>query len=177
MGDATDENAAHPAKSRISHSTLRIQTLQSLPTVRADEALRQIKSIEKKTFPASEAWDFGPTTTYKQNTQVYCVFQGFDEGKPPIAYAVCTRARKTLFVHKLCVAAPYRGAGVGQMLLTHIQGKADAEKCRQIDLWVDESRVAARALYLRCGFEERKKSLDYYAPGRHALSMTYELKS
>lgn len=55
----------------------RFEILTSLSTPQIDQALQQIKLIEKKTFPTNEAWDFSKSNVIKQNTQVACLFQSW----------------------------------------------------------------------------------------------------
>ena len=151
-----------------------IWTLQSLPSDQAEHVLGQLRSIERKTFPSHEAFDLSTTNLYRPNTQVFCAIKNGKNGVV-IAYAICVRSRRVLWLHKICVAEPFRTQGIGKLLLKRVQDRARAEKCRQVELWVDESRVIARALYSNCGFSDRRRAMDYYAPGRHAINMTWEL--
>lgn len=45
----------------------------------------------------------------------------------------------------------------------------------QVDLWVDEERTPARALYTACGFIEQESVKDYYGNGRTGIRMKLEL--
>ncbi|EDN04096.1 acetyltransferase [Histoplasma capsulatum] len=68
-----------------------------------------------------------------------------------IAYALYVRQRGIALLHKLCVAEPFRGQGVGRQLLTHVIGLQRSQRsgrgCLVVQLWVDEKREAARRLY------------------------------
>ena len=151
---------------------LTILALRDLSSSLAEEALREIRLLEKRTFPSSEAFDFSKDNVYKQNTRVYCVFMNRQYRDQLVAYAVCVRARKALLLHKICVAEQCRRQGIGNMLLAHLKGKAEAQRCRQIDLWVDEARSPARALYESSGFRVTGSLVrDYYGLGRNAFNM------
>lgn len=156
-------------------SGLTVQTLSSVAVSTLDETLQAMKALEKRSFPTNETWTITKDMIKKQTIQVYCVFANLKARADLVAYALCMRTRKTLWLHKICVTEKRRRQGVGELLLTYIQGKAEVEHCRQIDLWVDESRVAAKALYWKCGFIEKRKQVDYYTKGRHGIQMTYEI--
>ena len=45
---------------------------------------------------------------------------------------------------------------------------------KDVDLWVDEGRVAARECYRKIGFEEAGGVVeDYYGPGRNGMRMVW----
>ena len=155
-------------------STVAYNTLRDLPTAEGEHVLRQIRSIERSAFPPGEAFDLSSTNIFRSHTQVVFISQENDGDVLVIAYAVCVRARRTLLLHKLCVTAAFRGQGIGKGLLLHVKGKAKSANCREIHIWVDESRAVARSLYQNCGFSERRRATDYYAAGRHAINMTCE---
>ncbi|EER37633.1 acetyltransferase [Histoplasma capsulatum var. duboisii H88] len=180
------------------------------------ETLAQITRIERKTFPASEAFDFSDQSLWrrKPNTHVlYATVAGDADiaaststsssmavstiAKGPkrrsstatapspaaatvIAYALYVRQRGTALLHKLCVAEPFRGQGVGRQLLTHVIGQQRSQRsgrgCLAVQLWVDEKREAARRLYGSCGFVEVEVVEDYYGPGRKGLRMVLGLE-
>ncbi|KAI5308320.1 hypothetical protein KEM55_006018 [Ascosphaera atra] len=96
-----------------------------------------------------------------------------------VAYAVYVRLRTTALLHKVCVAEPYRGRGLGKRLLSHIirerLGGASGGGCQSVTLWVDEGRPVARRLYEGCGFEEVERVEGYYGPGRNGCRMVLDL--
>ncbi|GAD95305.1 acetyltransferase, GNAT family family [Paecilomyces variotii No. 5] len=156
-----------------------------LPAARQKDALdilARIARVEKKTFPSSEAWDFGADLWRKKpNTRVlYATNAPPSSGskEPPIliAYALYVRQKGTALLHKVCVAEPYRGQGVGHKLMNYIKERLRREGCQSIQLWVDKARAPARALYARSGFQEREVIGDYYAPDRAGIRMVLDLE-
>ncbi|KAL5341699.1 acyl-CoA N-acyltransferase [Aspergillus crustosus] len=158
---------------------LTISDIHSLDKIQAFEILAQITRIEKKTFPASEAFPFGEELWRKKpNTRVLYVSQasGGAQTQPLIAYALYVRQKGAAFLHKVCVAEGYRRKGVGMQLMKYIRTRLHREGCQYIHLWVDNDRSSARSLYDRNGFEEREELLGYYAPGRNGIKMTLDLE-
>lgn len=156
---------------------LTVLDIHSLSQNQAFGILSQISRVEKKTFPAKEAFSFGEELWRKKpNTRVlYATNATADPRSPVMAYAVYVRQKGIALLHKVCVAEPYRRQGVGQKLMTYIQHRLQKEGCQYIQLWVDKAREPARSLYIRNGFEEREEVADYYAPGRTGVRMTLDL--
>ncbi|KAI9376836.1 acyl-CoA N-acyltransferase [Aspergillus egyptiacus] len=159
---------------------LTISDIHSLGKIQALEILAQIARVEKKTFPASEAFPFGEELWRKKpNTRVIYVArtsQGSQSNPELIAYAVYARQKGIALLHKVCVAEPFRQKGVGMQLMEYIRNRLQKEGCQYIHLWVDKNRERARSLYLRNGYEERGENPDYYAPGRDGIKMVLDLQ-
>jgi ribosomal protein S18 acetylase RimI-like enzyme len=153
--------------------------IHSLKRIEALEILGQISRVEKKTFPTNEAFAFGEELWRKKpNTRVlYSTRVNDDTTRTDlVAYAVYVRQKGAALLHKVCVIEAYRRQGVGQQLMSFIQERLRKEGCQFIQLWVDQAREPARALYRRCGFEEREVIPDYYAPGRTGIRMVLDLE-
>jgi ribosomal protein S18 acetylase RimI-like enzyme len=160
-------------------STLVHSDIHSLKRNEASEILAQISRVEKKTFPTNEAFVFGEELWRKKpNTRVLYSTRVNDDATRPslVAYAVYVRQKGIALLHKVCVIEAYRRQGVGQQLMSFIQERLRKEGCQYIQLWVDQAREPARALYRRCGFEEREVIPDYYAPGRTGIRMVLDLE-
>ncbi|KAJ5892268.1 uncharacterized protein N7473_008496 [Penicillium subrubescens] len=160
-------------------STLVHSDIHSLKRNEALEILAQISRVEKKTFPTNEAFVFGEELWRKKpNTRVLYSTRVNDDATRPslVAYAVYVRQKGIALLHKVCVIEAYRRQGVGQQLMSFIQERLRKEGCQYIQLWVDQAREPARALYRRCGFEEREVIPDYYAPGRTGIRMVLDLE-
>ncbi|KAL2841089.1 acyl-CoA N-acyltransferase [Aspergillus pseudodeflectus] len=159
---------------------LTISDIHSLGKSQAFEVLAQITRVEKKTFPSSEAFQFGEELWRKKpNTRVLYVTgttRGTQSHSPLVAYAVYARQKGVAWVHKVCVAEVFRGNGVGTQLMEHIRARLQKEGCQFVYLWVDKAREHARSLYLRTGFEELEELSDYYAPGRNGIKMVLDLQ-
>ena len=137
--------------------------------------LTRLRSIEKKSFPANEAFDFNISLLTRKNTSIiYAVF-GQNSKQHPVAYAVYVRWRSVLLLQKLCVAESFRRKGIGRLLMREVINRARSTKCGAIELWVDTSRIVARGLYSIYSFQEIQFVQDYYALGRHGIKMRLDL--
>lgn len=158
---------------------LKISDIHSLGRDQAFEILAQISRVEKKAFPANEAFRFGEELWRKKpNTRVlYATRVTPGATSPVIAYAVYVRQKGAALLHKICVVESHRRQGVGMQLLDHIRCRLQKEGCQYIQLWVDKARDSARSLYIRSGFEAREEIPDYYAPGRTGIKMVLGLEN
>ncbi|KAJ5688294.1 hypothetical protein N7536_010913 [Penicillium majusculum] len=156
---------------------LTISDIHSLKRNEALEILARISRVEKKTFPTNEAFPFSEDLWRKKpNTRVLYAIRAKGSHSDLIAYAVYVRQKGVALLHKICVTEPNRRQGVGQEVLSYIQQRLRKEGCQYIQLWVDQAREPAHALYLRIGFEEREVIPDYYAPGRTGIKMVLDLE-
>ena len=64
------------------------------------------------------------------------------------------KARPLLNVHDIAVDPAYRGKGVGQALLTEMEGHARASGCCKVTLEVLSGNTQAQRSYQRFGFEQ-----------------------
>ncbi|OJJ49564.1 hypothetical protein ASPZODRAFT_975132 [Penicilliopsis zonata CBS 506.65] len=157
---------------------LTISDIHSLSRGEALGILGQIARVEKKTFPGNEAMAFGEELWRKKpNTRVLYATSSTaaSAGAPLVAYAVYVRQKGVALLHKVCVVEAYRRQGIGRELIAYIGQRLRKEGCQYIQLWVDQAREPARALYARAGFEEREVVDDYYAPGRTGIKMVLDL--
>ncbi len=145
----------------------------------ADKLLANVKHVEKKSFPAIEAFNFD-TELKKRNTHLVCaveVNQNSKKDAPLITYIVYARTKRTALLHKICVLQQHRGQGIGKQMMAWLLVELAKKGCESVQLWVDESREPARALYASLGFEQVDHVVDYYAPGRAGLKMILRLKN
>ena len=150
-------------------------SLQRMPKVDACRMLKAIGSIEKKTFPASEAMKIDTSLLTKANHNVF-VLVSADQPNDPLGYAITAQHRHVLLLHKLCIAPPHSRSGLGTMLLDHLVCIANKSACRSVELWVDEGREPARRLYSSAGFGELHHVKDYYGPDRNGMKMSIQLR-
>ncbi|KAH7125409.1 acetyltransferase-like protein [Dendryphion nanum] len=146
-----------------------IQELSSIPLKDRLICLQKVHKIEKKSFPSSEAFDF-ETELKKKNTTLILVTKP-DASINVIGYLVFLRIKRTALLHKICLTEQERGRGVGKILMLSVRTYLEKGGCDNIQLWVDEARTPAKALYQSCGFGEIDQCADYYGPGRTALKM------
>ncbi|OCL06591.1 hypothetical protein AOQ84DRAFT_321196 [Glonium stellatum] len=84
--------------------------------------------------------------------------------------------KRLALLHKICVAQPHRQQGIAKAAIALLRSRLEKEGCDSIQLWVDEDRSAARALYASCDFKQVDRCLDYYGPGRIGLKMVLRLE-
>jgi [ribosomal protein S18]-alanine N-acetyltransferase len=70
-----------------------------------------------------------------------------------------------------------RRGGIGIALMKEAIGEAKTKNSRLVTLEVRRSNVAARSLYRRLDFEERRLRANYYGPGEDAIVMELHLDS
>lgn len=141
--------------------------------------IANVKHTEKKTFPTIEVFDFD-TELKKRNTHLICAVEakvGQKEDRSPVAYLVYARTGRTALLHKICVAQPHRGKGVGRQMMIWLLAELTKKGCENVQLWVDESREPARALYVSLGFRQVDYVVDYYSPGHAGLKMILHLQN
>lgn len=68
-----------------------------------------------------------------------------------------------------------RRGGIGMALMAEAINEAKAKKIRLVTLEVRRSNVAARSLYRKLSFEERRLRSNYYGPGEDAIVMELPL--
>ncbi|KAH7360019.1 acetyltransferase-like protein [Pyrenochaeta sp. MPI-SDFR-AT-0127] len=134
------------------------------PTIAA-----KVAKIERKVFPSSEGFDYD-IELKKKNIGLILAFKEGDSDNV-VAYLVHQRMKRLVWLHKLCVIEQEREHGLGRCLVHSLRNQMERGGCQSIQLWVDENRNPARALYAACGFQEIEHRLDYYAPGRAGLKL------
>lgn len=154
-----------------------VSDLRSLKGYQSLQILENVSRLEKKTFAANEAFDFGPRLLKQANARVYVAYSVTPGKSTLVGYAVAVNHKRTLLLHKMCVAGVSRRQGIGRLLMSTICGHAKGTSCVAIQLWVASSNLAARALYTSFGFEESSVVINYYCPGRSGVQMLKEMKS
>ena len=140
--------------------------------------LPQIEKCEKKSFAASEAFDFN-SELKKSNVVIYCYLDSIGLISTVVAYSafMLPKIGNSATLHKICVDKAYRQRRIAYKLLSviveHLQGK----QCSKLLLWVREENTPAIALYRKLGFQTSKQVEDYYGSGRTGLHMILDLAS
>jgi GNAT superfamily N-acetyltransferase len=150
-------------------------TIQNLHSKSPRAILAQLRSIEKKSFPANEFFDLSVELLEKQNTSILYASLQDDDEHVPIAYAIFVRWRSVVLLQKLCVAGTFRRRGIGKVMMLEVLARARRTGCSAVGLWVDPSRNVARHLYSSCGFQDVQYVHDYYAHGRDGIKMKLDL--
>lgn len=197
-------------RTSTSANSLKTPTMSSIltekytPKAKIASLLSAIKSAEKKTFPASEVYDF-ETEIKKQNTTLLVAYRPSTtpqstvtasvrkdklkkpKGKAPpqssssetqlLGYALYIRTKTLTRLHKICVLEAFRKQGVGKALVERTIEEVRRSGAQQMDLWVDPQREPARALYKSAGFEDQQLEKDFYCKGRDAWRMSLTLEN
>lgn len=75
----------------------------------------------------------------------------------------------------VAVHPDFRRFGIGALLIREAIHEAKAKKARLVTLEVRRSNLAARGLYRKFNFEERRLRTNYYGPGEDAIVMELRL--
>jgi ribosomal protein S18 acetylase RimI-like enzyme len=118
----------------------------------------KVAKLERKVFPKDEGF-------------VYEVELKKNDADQLVAYLVYQRMKRVIWLHKLCVVEQERQKGIGRCLIHALRHQMEKGGGESIQLWVDEHRVPARALYNACGFRQVEVRPAYYAPGRAGLKL------
>ena len=147
----------------------RIKDFTSFSPKARSVVIEQVAKIERKTFPSSEVFDFDAELKKRNTRLMLAVGEGMPE--KVVGYLVYVRVGKLALMHKICVIREESGKGVGRCLILSLRQLLEKGGCDSVQLWVDEARKPARALYDSCGFQQTDRLLDYYGPGRTGLKM------
>ncbi|KAI9796536.1 MAG: hypothetical protein M1833_006100 [Piccolia ochrophora] len=150
-----------------------VLSLSSLNKPDQEVVLRNIKRIERKSFPTQEAFQFD-TELKKRNTCLLLVHSALNTANV-VGYLVYVRIKRVALLHKVCVANEHRRHGHARAMIEALRDRLSTEACECIQLWVDEARNPAKHLYEACGFTLVRKVPDYYALGRTGLEMVLDL--
>ena len=143
-----------------------IHTLPSKTSKTTQDILTSIQALERRTFPSSESLQIAQETAKRTTHLLYA-----QSSSTIIGYLIYINTASGLRIHKVCVSEAFRRQGVATMLVKRVCEVA-RKTGKDIDLWVDEERVAARECYAKVGFERAGEIVrDYYGPGRNGIRM------
>lgn len=80
-----------------------------------------------------------------------------------------------LHILNIAVHPDYRRSGVGAGLISEVVNEAKVKDVVVVTLEVRRSNLAARGLYRKFDFKERRLRRDYYGPGEDAMVMELSL--
>lgn len=141
----------------------------SLPSKERASYADKVAKLERKVFPKDEGFDY-EVELKKKNIGVMLAVKEGDTGQL-VAYLVYQRMKRVVWLHKLCVVEQERQRGIGRCLVHALRHHMEKGGSESIQLWVDEHRGPARALYEACGFRQVEIRPAYYAPGRAGLKL------
>ena len=135
--------------------------------------LPRVLDIERVSF--SQPWSlssFRRELSLSFSRLILAVIAGADPGGRIIAGYLCRwLVAGESHVLNIAVHPDFRQQGVGSVLIGEAITEARARHAQLMILEVRRSNVAARRLYRKYGFEERRLRKNYYGPGEDALVM------
>ncbi|KAH8730110.1 acetyltransferase-like protein [Phaeosphaeriaceae sp. PMI808] len=146
-----------------------LKEFSSLPPKERPDIADQVAKLERKVFPSNEGFDYN-IELKKRNTSLILAFRESDP-RHVVAYLVYQRLKRLVWLHKLCVIEEERQKGIAKCLVHALRLQMETRGGESIQLWVDDQRKPAKALYDSCGFQQIEVRPAYYAPGRAGLKM------
>ncbi len=131
------------------------------PMTRDD--LERVVAIERETF--TMPWSEGTFSDLLERRDAACIVAAL-AGAGPVGYAIYWWAADEAELGDLAVWEPYRGTGLGSILVAEVLAGAARLGVERIFLEVRESNRPARSLYRRSGFREAGRRPDYYRDPR-----------
>lgn len=147
----------------------------SMPPKGRQAIADKIAKLERKVFPANEGFNY-EIELKKKNIGLILAIKECNPDQV-VAYMVHQRLKRIVWLHKLCVIEEERQKGIAKCLIHALRHQMEMRGCQSIQLWVDEYRKPARALYDSCGFHQIEVRPDYYALGRAGLKMELSIES
>ncbi|OAK95799.1 acetyltransferas-like protein [Phaeosphaeriaceae sp. SRC1lsM3a] len=151
-----------------------LRDFAALPTKERPAVAAKVAKLERKVFPSNEGFDYD-VELKKKNIGLILAFKEHEcDPDQLVAYLVYQRMKRIVWLHKLCVVEQERRKGLGKCLveaLCHQMKTGGGGSIQSIQLWVDEHREPARALYDAYGFQQIEVRPAYYAPGRAGIKM------
>ena len=122
-----------------------------------------ISRIEQASF--DEPWSAAEITkdVTSNDSNVYVAVLESDGEKA--GYAEMRTVAGEAQIYNIVIDKPFRGRGLGEMMLRHLIGRARESGCSLITLEVRGSNETAMELYSKLGFREVGKRPGYYAKG------------
>jgi ribosomal protein S18 acetylase RimI-like enzyme len=152
-----------------------LKDFSSLPSGERSVLAGKVAKLERKVFPANEGFDYDVELKKKNIGLILAHREG--DAHQVVAYLVYQRMKRVVWLHKLCVVEQERQKGVGKCLIHALRHQMEKSGGESIQLWVDEHRAPARALYNLCGFQQIEVRPAYYAPGRAGIKLELPIGS
>ena len=100
-------------------------------------------------------------------------FPASEQHRPLAGYGGFWMMVDEAHISTVAVAPPYRGQGLGELLLLRMVDEAQTKAATSVTLEVRVSNIVAQTLYQKYGFETQGKRVRYYSDnGEDAFIMT-----
>ncbi len=144
------------------------------PMEKAD--LGRVSAIEKDSFSMPWAKKIFAGAIAAPLAHAWVILDRRLKGRGVVGYACVWEEGERFRLNNLCVAASYRGQGLGRMLLEFIVDQAVKKAKTEIRLEVRHLNRAALALYRAAGFQQVGIKAKYYPDtGEDAVLMCLEV--
>ena len=140
--------------------------------MRADD-VKDVAAVEADAFP--NPW---PESIFAEEAEnPLAIYLVLEQKNRVIGYAGFWLVIGEAQVTNIAILSPFRGKGLGRLLLKELVDKAKANKAEKIFLEVRCSNIVAQNLYKNFGFEKTGIRKGYYQEsGEDALTMQKDLE-
>jgi len=137
--------------------------------------LREIIEIEHLAFDSPWSLDSFERELSLPFSRLIVAVLGADPGGRLVGFLCRWLVADECHILNVAVHPQMRRAGIANRLMSDALAEARARNAKVVTLEVRRSNVAARSLYRKLGFEERRLRRNYYGAGEDAIVM--ELKA
>lgn len=138
--------------------------------------LARILGIERLAFPQPWSLDSFRRELLLPFSRILVAIEGQAENSGQPAGFLCRwLVADECHILNVAVHPEWRRHGVATMLMLAAIDEAKAKRIQVITLEVRRSNLAARSLYRKLNFEERRLRHNYYGPGEDAIVMELQL--
>jgi [ribosomal protein S18]-alanine N-acetyltransferase len=138
--------------------------------------LPRILEIERLAFAQPWSLDSFKRELMLPFSRILVAAEGHSETRArPVGFLCRWLVADECHILNVAVHPELRRGGIAMALMTEAIDEAKAKKIRMVTLEVRRSNVAARSLYRKLSFEERRLRTNYYGPGKDAIVMELHL--
>jgi [ribosomal protein S18]-alanine N-acetyltransferase len=156
-------------------TNLREATVRDLPRILEIERLAFPEPWSLESFKRELMLPFSRIVVAAEAEAVPC--SRADPSGQPAGFLCRWLVADECHVLNVAVHPTLRRGGIGMALMEETIDEAKTKKSRLVTLEVRRSNVAARSLYRKLSFEERRLRTNYYGPGEDAIVMELYLDS
>jgi [ribosomal protein S18]-alanine N-acetyltransferase len=138
--------------------------------------LARILEIERLAFPTPWSLQSFQRELTLPFSRVTVAVPQLDESEPPSGFLCRWIIADECHVLNIAVHPDYRRGGVGGALMRMAIAEAKEKGAEAVTLEVRRSNLAARQMYRKFEFEERRLRKGYYGPGEDAIVMELRLE-
>jgi len=143
----------------------------------ASRDLPRIFEIERLAFPHPWSLDSFRRELALPFSRILVADADESEGRPLAGFLCRWLVAEECHILNVAVHPSMRRLGIGADLMAEAIAESKAKNIHLITLEVRRSNLAARTLYRKLNFEERRLRRNYYGLGEDAIVMELELKS